>query len=80
MTHEDIKAIKEEVLEEADRRYVMVSDCNDRRQKNDEKFAHDDKRIDLVMHDFKIIKWLLATMASATIGALVVSVLDLIVR
>lgn len=80
MTHEEIQLIKSEVLQEADRRYVMQSDCNDRRRKNDEKFAHDDKRIDLIMHDFKIIKWLLATMASATIGALVVSVLDLIVR
>ena len=45
ITHEDIQELKK-VLDD---RYVLQSDCNEIQDRNNSKFANDDKRIDLIL-------------------------------
>lgn len=47
ISHEDIMEIKK-VL---DARYVLQSDCNERQERINGKFANDDKRIDLIIQN-----------------------------
>ena len=49
ITHEDIQEIKK-VLDD---RYVLQADCDTTQQKFNNKFANDDKRIDLMATDIK---------------------------
>ncbi len=63
-----------------DGRYVLQADCVDRQKVNDKRFANDDKRIDIIAHDFGIIKRLMWAVATSSIGALVVAVFELILR
>ena len=76
LTHDDFTEIKK-VLDD---RYVLQSDCNDRQENVNKKFSKDDKRIELLVHDFKVIKWLITTVAVSSIGALVVSFFELILK
>ena len=76
LTHEDIMELKK-VLDD---RYVLQSDCSERQENVNKKLSKDDKRIELLIHDFKIIKWLITTVAASSIGALVVSLLELIIK
>lgn len=76
LTHDDITELKKVF----DDRYVMQSDCNERQEAFNNKFAKDDKRIEIIIHDFKAIKWLIITIAASSIGALVAAVFDLILR
>lgn len=46
ITHEDMQEIKK-VLDD---RYVLQSDCDSTQQSINNKFANDDKRIDLILH------------------------------
>ena len=78
MTHEEIKALKDEIFADADNRYVAIDDCNDKQEKVNAKFANDDKRIGLVAHDLSGIKKLIWTIATASIGSLVAEVISLI--
>lgn len=63
-----------------DGRYVLQGECNDRQKSNDRRFANDDKRIDIITHDFGIIKKLMWAVATSSIGALVVAIFELILR
>lgn len=63
-----------------DGRYVLQAACVDRQKANDKRFANDDKRIDIIAHDFGIIKRLMWAVATSSIGALVVAVFELILR
>ena len=63
-----------------DERYVLQSTCDNKQENVSQRFANDDKRIEIIMHDFKIIKWLLATLATSSISALVVSIFELITK
>lgn len=74
MENDEIVAL-EKILDE---RYVRKSSCNDIQEKNNRKFANDDKRIEIIAHDFKTIKWLVATVAASGIGALVVNIADIL--
>lgn len=76
LEHNDIVMLKEEF----DERYVMQKDCNDTQEKINKRFAADDKRIEIIAHDFKIIKWLVSTVAASSIGALIVSIFEIILR
>ncbi len=49
LTHEDIQELKKVF----DDRYVLITDCNDIQVKNGNKFANDDKRIDLILAEQK---------------------------
>lgn len=53
MTIEDINIIKEHILAETDLRYVHVDTCTERQERNAERFAKDDKRIDLIIQNQK---------------------------
>lgn len=74
LSHDDFIEIKK-VLDD---RYVLQSDCNEKQEAVNRKFSNDDKRIEMIQHDFKVIKWLVTTVAASSIGALVVSIFELI--
>lgn len=76
LNHDDIMELKKVF----DDRYVLQSDCNDKQESVNKKFSKDDKRIELLIHDFKVIKWLITTVAASSIGALVVSLFELILK
>lgn len=76
ITHEDMKEIKKEL----DERYVQQVDCDDIQRETNKKFANDDKRIDLLSHRMNVWNKLLWTIASTSIGALITSVLQLILK
>lgn len=71
ITREDFKIL--------DERYVQVSDCKDIQSETNKKFANDDKRIDIIVHDFNAIKWLVGVVATATVGQLVVMIFSRLV-
>ena len=63
-----------EILEQYfDDRYVMKTECSDRQTVVNEKFANDDKRIDLLIQNQKINNWLTSAIAGGII-ALVIKV------
>lgn len=76
LNHEDIQELKK-VLDD---RYVLQSDCNDRQEIVNKRFSNDDKRIEIISHDFGVIKKLMWTVASASIGSLVVAFFELILK
>lgn len=80
MTHEEYKSLKGEIFAEADRRYVVVDDCNERQENISKKLANDDKRIDILIleqkqnnRQQKINNWL-TTVIVAGIISLVIKV------
>lgn len=76
LTHEDIQELKKVF----DDRYMMVQECNSIQEKNAKKFASDDKRIEIIAHDFSIVKKLMWAVATASIGSLVVAFFELILK
>lgn len=76
VTHEDITELKKVF----DDRYVMQADCTEKQEQVNKKFANDDKRIEIIAHDFGVIKKLMWAVASASIGSLVVAFFELILR
>lgn len=67
ITREDLIEL-ESILDD---RYVLKSDCDSTQKEFTNKLANDDKRIDIIVHDFKIIKWLLTVLAGASGGSLI---------
>lgn len=49
LTHEEIKAIKSEIIQECKNIFVQIDDCNTVQAENSKRFANDDKRIDLIL-------------------------------
>jgi hypothetical protein len=80
MTADVIEKVEKRILERGDERYVMVQDCNDKQAKVSKKFANDDKRIEIISHDFAVIKKLMWAVASASIGSLVVAFFELVLK
>lgn len=80
ITAEVIEKVEKKLIERGDERYVMASECNDRQEKVNKKFANDDKRIEIISHDFAVIKKLMWAVASASIGSLVVAFFELILK
>ena len=76
LTREDFTEIKIEL----DDRYVLQSECNDKQESVNKKFANDDKRIDKLIDRMNLWDKLLWAIASSSIGALVVSFLELIIK
>ena len=74
--HDDITELKKVF----DDRYVLQSDCNDKQERVNKRFSNDDKRIELISHDFAIIKKLMWAVATASIGSLVVAFFELILK
>ena len=78
--HNEIQAIKKEILDEADERYVKIESCTEKQKTVNKKFANDDKRIDKLIDRMEIWNKLFWVIASSSIGALVMSVLELILK
>jgi hypothetical protein len=76
ITHEDMQEIKK-ILDD---RYVQIVDCDNKQTDINKKFANDDKRIEIIAHDFGVIKKLMWAVATASIGSLVVAFFELILR
>lgn len=74
--HEDIQELKKVF----DDRYVLQSDCDDVQANINKKFANDDKRIDLLSHRMNIWNKLLWTIATTSVGALVTSIFQLVLK
>ena len=49
LTHEEITAIKKEVIAECKNIFVQIDDCNEKQTEVNRKFANDDKRIDRIL-------------------------------
>lgn len=74
---------KEDILELQiilDDRYVKQKDCDERQEKVNNKFANDDKRIELLSSKFKIWDKLFWVIASASIGSLVTAIIELLAK
>ena len=72
---------KEDILELQsilDDRYVKQKDCDERQEKINNRFANDDKRIELLSNKFKTWDKLFWVIASASIGSLVTAIFELI--
>lgn len=67
ITHEDIMELKKEF----DDRYVLQSDCSETQKKINNKFANDDKRIELLVRQQTINNWLTGAIASGIIALLI---------
>jgi hypothetical protein len=76
ITLEDLQVIRKEF----DKEYVRIVDCNDIQDENKKKLANDDKRIEIITHDFATVKKLMWAVASASIGSLVVAFFELILK
>ena len=72
--------IEEHIFAKANDKYVRIEDCNDNQERVNNKLAKDDKRIEIMSHDFAVIKKLMWTVASASIGSLVVAFCELILK
>ena len=80
LEHGEIQAIKKEILDEADERYVKIESCTEKQETVNKKFANDDKRIDKLIDRMEIWNKLFWVIASSSIAALVVSFLELIIK
>ena len=60
--------------------YVMQSDCDGKREKMNKELSNEDKRVDILYHDFAIVKKLAWIIATSVIGILVTSICNLILR
>lgn len=82
MTHEEITAIKKEIIAECKNIFVQIDDCNDKQTKVNEKFANDDKRLDRIellqeVGNKKLDKnnWLTTAILTVIIGIVVTMIL-----
>jgi hypothetical protein len=71
---------KHELEEFCDARYVRKDDCTERRENFDKKLAKDDKRIEIISHDFGTLKKLLWIIATASVTSAVAVVFDIIMK
>lgn len=76
MTHEDYVKL----FEVLDDRYVRTKDCDERQESVNKKFANDDKRIEIVISEFSVLKKLLWIIATSAVGGLVMAILNLIMK
>lgn len=74
--HEDIQELKKVF----DDRYVLQSDCNEIQSEVNSKFSNDNVRISKLISQMETWNKLLWTIATATVGALVTSVIQLIIK
>lgn len=69
-----------EIKSFCDERYVRKDVCNERRDQFDKKLANDDKRIEVIAHDFGVFKRLLWLIAGAVTTEVVVLIADMILK
>ena len=67
ISHEDMQEIKK-ILDD---RYVQIVYCDNKQTDINKKFANDDKRIDLLIHQQRTNNWLTTAIASGIIALLI---------
>lgn len=82
LTHEEITAIKKEVIAECKNIFVQIDDCNTVQTENQKRFANDDKRIDRILllqeNNTKALQknnWLTTAILSVIIGIVITMIL-----
>lgn len=80
LTHEEITAIKKEVIEECKNLFVQIDECNGKQTKVNERFSNDDTRIKLFEQKMKSWELMFKLIATGTVGTLVSSILSLILK
>lgn len=80
LSHDEMTAIKKEIIRECKQIFVLSDTCDEIQRETNKKFANDDKRIDLLTHRMNVWNKLLWTIATTSIGALVTSVLQLVLK
>ena len=82
LTHEEITAIKKEVIAECKNIFVQIDDCNEKQTEVNRKFANDDKRIDRILllqeNNTKSLQknnWLTTAILTVIIGIVVTMIL-----
>jgi hypothetical protein len=82
LTHEEITAIKKEVIAECKNIFVQIDDCNTVQTENQKRFANDDKRIDRILllqeNNTKALQknnWLTTAILSVILGIVVTMIL-----
>ena len=80
ISHEEIMVLKKEFEKYFDLRYVLKNDCDEIQKEVIRHFGNDDKRIEIISHDFEVIKKLMWVVASSSIGTLVVAFFELILK
>lgn len=80
LTHEEITAIKKEVINECKNIFVQIDDCNSTQGENDKKFHNDDTRLKLFEQKMKSWEWVFKLIATGTVGTLITSILSLILK
>lgn len=82
LTHEEITAIKKEVIADCKNLFVQIDDCTDKQNEVNKRFANDDKRIDRIMYlqedtNNKLTKnnWLTITILGVIITTVVTMIL-----
>lgn len=81
LSHEEITAIKKEVISECKNIFVQIDECNEKQERMNGRFANDDKRIDLILqnqinYDKKIV--LNNKLTVAILGGIITLVFTLI--
>lgn len=80
LTHDEVTNIKKEIINECKNIFVLIDDCDEIQKSTDKKFANDDKRIEKLVDRMNVWNKLLWTITTASIGALVVSIFELILK
>jgi archaellum component FlaF (FlaF/FlaG flagellin family) len=80
ITLEDMEAIEKRIFDKADNKYVHIDDCNEKQERVNNMFAKDNTRIEIISHDFAVVKKLMWAVATASIGSLVVAFFELILK
>ena len=73
---EDMETIKKAL----DERYVLSSECSDRQEDVNKRFAADDTRIKLFDQKMKSWEWMFKLIATGSIGTLITSIASLILK
>ena len=78
LTHDEILAIKEEVIADCRKLFVPIETCNEKQTEYNSKFANDDKRIDRILlmqeegnKDIKKNNWLTTTILGIIIAGII---------
>lgn len=80
LTHEEMTNIKKEIINDCKQIFVLSDECDEIQRSTARKFANDDKRIEKLMDRMNIWNKLLWTIATTSVGALVTSFLQLILK
>lgn len=80
LTHEEVSAIKKEIINDCKQIFVLSETCDEIQRETNKKLANDDKRIDRLVDKVNLWNKLLWTIATTSVGALVTSIFQLILK